>query len=58
MAAGHADDEADPVEIALVVVAHVELLAPLGGAGSRRAQAFVRDLTALLAAPLDQPTKE
>jgi MarR family transcriptional regulator, organic hydroperoxide resistance regulator len=44
--------------IALVHTLLDQLLAPLGGAGSRRAQAFVRDLTALLAAPLDQPTKE
>lgn len=35
-----------------------QLLAPLGGLGSRRAEAFARELTALLDAPLDPRTKE
>jgi DNA-binding MarR family transcriptional regulator len=35
-----------------------QLLAPLGGQHSRRAQAFVRELSTLLAAPLDVSTEE
>ena len=33
-------------------------LAPLGGLGGRRTEVFARELTALLDAPLDSPTKE
>jgi DNA-binding MarR family transcriptional regulator len=35
-----------------------QLLQPLGGLDSRRTQTFVRDLQALLAAPLDQTSEE
>lgn len=34
------------------------LLAPLGGAGSRRTRVFTRELAALLDAPIDPHTKE
>jgi DNA-binding MarR family transcriptional regulator len=35
-----------------------QLLEPLGGPGGKRTEVFVRELTALLAVPVDPPTKE
>lgn len=44
--------------IAVVRKLHDQLLAPLGGLGGRRTEAFARELTALLDVPLDSHTKE